>query len=593
MTILDYDATTFADEALDGFAAAHDSLRRVEGGVVRRTPLADGQVAVVVGGGSGHYPAFAGLVGPGLAAGVAYGNIFASPSAGQVCRVARAAQRGGGVVLSFGNYAGDVLNFGQAAERLRAEGVDVRVVAVTDDIASGSRDEIAKRRGIAGDLTVFKVLGSASEAGLDLDRVEELGRRANDRTRSFGVAFSGCTLPGATEPLFTVPEGRMSIGLGIHGEPGIGEADLPSARGLAELLVGSLLAEAPEGAGDRIVVLLNGLGTYKYEELFVLYGHVRRLLDEAGVTVVQPEVGELVTSLDMSGVSATFFWVDDELEQLWGSPASSPAFRKGAVEARVDDAGGGPGLEAPPSVAPADDDRHVGAGRPLLEGFEHVAEMVVASEEEFGRLDAVAGDGDHGIGMARGITAGLASARAAVERGAGVSTVFAEAGEGWAEHAGGTSGALWGVCLTSAGAALAAEPDLRDPQASARAAAAGLEAIQRLGGAEVGDKTLVDAFVPLVDALGRAADEGLDLPEAWARAAAAASEAADATARLRPRLGRARPLAEKSLGHPDAGAVSFARIAGVAAREVEAQSGAITVDTAGDTPTANPIHQEA
>ena len=593
MTILDYDATTFADEALDGFAAAHDSLRRVEGGVVRRTPLADGQVAVVVGGGSGHYPAFAGLVGPGLAAGVAYGNIFASPSAGQVCRVARAAQRGGGVVLSFGNYAGDVLNFGQAAERLRAEGVDVRVVAVTDDIASGSRDEIAKRRGIAGDLTVFKVLGAASEAGLDLDRVEELGRRANDRTRSFGVAFSGCTLPGATEPLFTVPEGRMSIGLGIHGEPGIGEADLPSARGLAELLVGSLLAEAPEGAGDRIVVLLNGLGTYKYEELFVLYGHVRRLLDEAGVTVVQPEVGELVTSLDMSGVSATFFWVDDELEQLWGSPASSPAFRKGAVEARVDDAGGGPGLEAPPSVAPADDDRHVGAGRRLLEGFEHVAEMVVASEEEFGRLDAVAGDGDHGIGMARGITAGLASARAAVERGAGVSTVFAEAGEGWAEHAGGTSGALWGVCLTSAGAALAAEPDLRDPWASARAAAAGLEAIQRLGGAEVGDKTLVDAFVPLVDALRRAADEGLDLPEAWARAAAAASEAADATARLRPRLGRARPLAEKSLGHPDAGAVSFARIAGVVAREVAAQSGAITVDTVGDTPTANPIHQEA
>ncbi|MBD8585456.1 dihydroxyacetone kinase family protein [Frigoribacterium sp. CFBP 13729] len=587
MTILEYDATTFADEALDGFTAAHGSLRRVDGGVVRRDRLADGQVAVVVGGGSGHYPAFAGLVGPGLAAGVAYGNIFASPSAGQVCRVSRAVQRGGGVVLSFGNYAGDVLNFGQAAERLRAEGVDVRVVAVTDDIASGGRDEIAKRRGIAGDLTVFKVLGAAAEAGHDLDRVEQLGRRANDRTRSFGVAFSGCTLPGAREPLFTVPEGRMSIGLGIHGEPGVGEADLPSARELAELLVGSLLAEAPEDAGDRVVVLLNGLGTYKYEELFVLYGHVARLLDEAGVTIVQPEVGELVTSLDMSGVSATFFWVDAELEQLWGSPASSPAFRKGAVETHDDRTGDDREPDEVPAVLPVDDLRHARVGGPLLAGLERVAEMVVASEDEFGRLDAVAGDGDHGIGMARGITAALASARAAVERGAGVSTVLAEAGEGWAEHAGGTSGALWGVCLTSAGAALAAEPDLRDPRASARAAAAGLAAIQRLGGAEVGDKTLVDAFVPLVDALHRAAADGLDLPDAWARAAEAADEAADATAHLRPRLGRARPLAEKSVGHPDAGAVSFSRIAGVVARETVIPTAA--PDAPVPTPTPTPI----
>jgi dihydroxyacetone kinase len=577
VTILDYDATTFADEALDGFAAAHDQLRRVDGGLVRRSPLADGSVAVIVGGGSGHYPAFAGLVGPGLAAGVAYGNIFASPSAGQVCRVSRAAQRGGGVVLSFGNYAGDVLNFGQAAERLRGEGVDVRVVPVTDDIASGSRDEIAKRRGIAGDLTVFKVLGAAAEAGLDLDRVEALGRRANDRTRSFGVAFSGCTLPGATEPLFSVPEGRMSVGLGIHGEPGIDEVDLPSAPELAELLVRSLLAEAPDDAGDRVVVLLNGLGTYKYEELFVLYGHVRRLLDAAGVTVVQPEVGELVTSLDMSGVSATFFWVDDELAQLWGAPASAPAFRKGSVPGSEGGAGSVDETAPLPAVAPVDDPRHVDAGPVLLAGLERVAELVVASEEEFGRIDAIAGDGDHGIGMARGITAAVASARQAVARGAGASTVLAEAGEGWAEHAGGTSGALWGVCLTSAGSSLAAEPDLRRPGASARAAAAGLHAIQRLGGAEVGDKTLVDAFAPLVAALEQADTEGVDLATAWRRAAEAATTAADATSDLRPRLGRARPLAEKSLGHPDAGAVSFSRIAGVVAREAAAaQSPATT-----------------
>jgi dihydroxyacetone kinase len=567
MTVLTHDATTFADDALTGLVAAHSSLRRVDGGVARRDALPSGRVSIVIGGGSGHYPAFAGLVGPGLASGVAYGNIFASPSAGQVCRVARATQTGGGVVLSFGNYAGDVLNFGQAAERLRAEGIDVRVIEVTDDVASGGSDEIAKRRGIAGDLTVFKVLGAAAEEGLDLDAVEELGRRANAATRSFGVAFSGCTLPGATEPLFTVPEGRMSIGLGIHGEPGISEADLPTASELAELLVTRLLAEAPAGAGTRAVVLVNGLGTFKYEELFVLYGHIARLLQDSGITIVQPEVGELVTSLDMSGVSATVMWLDEDLERLWSAACWTPAFRKGAITVPTSD--DAHEVVSAPVHAP-DDTRHASAGPAVLRGFEQVADMIVAAEEEFGLIDAVAGDGDHGIGMARGITAAVEAATAAVARGAGIGTILADAGENWAENAGGTSGALWGVCLTSAGASLAKEDDVYAPAASARAAAAGLAAIQLLGKAEVGDKTLVDAFAPTVAQLHASADAGDSLAQSWLAAAETAEEAAVSTAVLRPRLGRARPLAEKSIGHPDAGAVSFARIVGVIAHELAA-----------------------
>jgi dihydroxyacetone kinase len=567
MTVLTHDATTFADDALTGLVAAHSSLRRVDGGVARRDALPSGRVSIVIGGGSGHYPAFAGLVGPGLASGVAYGNIFASPSAGQVCRVARATQTGGGVVLSFGNYAGDVLNFGQAAERLRAEGIDVRVIEVTDDVASGGSDEIAKRRGIAGDLTVFKVLGAAAEEGLDLDAVEELGRRANAATRSFGVAFSGCTLPGATEPLFTVPEGRMSIGLGIHGEPGISEADLPTASELAELLVTRLLAEAPAGAGTRAVVLVNGLGTFKYEELFVLYGHIARLLQDSGITIVQPEVGELVTSLDMSGVSATVMWLDEDLERLWSAACWTPAFRKGAITVPTSD--DAHEVVSAPVHAP-DDTRHASAGPAVLRGFEQVADMIVAAEEEFGLIDAVAGDGDHGIGMARGITAAVEAANAAVARGAGIGTILADAGENWAENAGGTSGALWGVCLTSAGASLANEDDVYAPAASARAAAAGLAAIQRLGKAEVGDKTLVDAFAPTVAQLHASADAGDSIAQSWLAAAETAEEAAVSTAVLRPRLGRARPLAEKSIGHPDAGAVSFARIVGVIAHELAA-----------------------
>ena len=188
----------FADDALDGFVAANRGyVARVDGGVVRSTEVPSGQVALVVGGGSGHYPAFAGLVGPGLATASACGNMFASPAAGQVYRVAKAANAGGGVLLSYGNYAGDVLHFGQAQLRLNAEGIETRTVTVTDDIASAPLDQIEKRRGIAGDLTVFKIAGAAAEAGLDLDAVERLAIKTNYRTRSLGVAFDGCTLPGA------------------------------------------------------------------------------------------------------------------------------------------------------------------------------------------------------------------------------------------------------------------------------------------------------------------------------------------------------------------------------------------------------------
>jgi D-erythrulose 4-kinase len=240
------DPARFADEMIDGFVAAHGSLvRRVEGGVARRSGTPTGQVAVVVGGGSGHYPAFAGLVGQGLAHGAAMGNVFASPSAQQVHAVARAVAADAGVLLSYGNYAGDVLNFDQAQERLVGEGIPCRTVTVTDDISSAAAHERHLRRGVAGDLVVFRAAAWGSEQGRDLDGVWELADRANQRTRTLGVAFSGCTLPGAHEPLFTVPPGRMAVGMGIHGEPGVDEVAMPTADELARLLVGRLLADAP------------------------------------------------------------------------------------------------------------------------------------------------------------------------------------------------------------------------------------------------------------------------------------------------------------------------------------------------------------
>ena len=550
----------FADEALDGFVAANRGyVARVDGGVVRSTEVPAGQVALVVGGGSGHYPAFAGLVGPGLAAGSACGNMFASPAAGQVYRVAKASNAGGGVLLSYGNYAGDVLHFGQAQLRLNAEGIETRTVLVTDDIASAPLDQIEKRRGIAGDLTVFKIAGAAAEAGLDLDAVERLAIRTNYRTRSLGVAFDGCTLPGADAPLFHVPEGQMSLGLGIHGEPGISEHPMPTASELADLLVSKLLADKPDDAGNRVVAIVNGLGTVKYDELFLLFGKIEKLLSAAGLTVVEPECGELVTSLDMSGLSLTLLWLDEELEELWAAPADTPAFRKGNLAPRArrelagpEDAVAGEVEDTTPAAADL--------GRLAAAVLAQIQDVVIEHEDELGNLDAIAGDGDHGIGMRRGIDAAAAAGRDVSAAGLSVQRVLTAAGEAWSERAGGTSGALWGSAVIAAGLALGNKDAYRGADAAA-AVTAFVDAITALGKAEPGDKTMVDALLPFKDTFLAAFDGGAQVSEALASAATAAREAADATASLRPLKGRARPLAEKSVGHPDPGAVSFGLIA--------------------------------
>ena len=562
MTRLFNDPSAFADEMIEGFVAASGRwVRPVPGGVVRRNRPAKASVAVVIGGGSGHYPAFGGLVGPGLAHGAALGNLFASPSAQQVYSVAKAADTGAGILLTYGNYAGDVLHFDQAQERLIAEGIPCQTVVVTDDVSSAGPDETAKRRGVAGDLVVFKVAAAAAEAGHPLSEVARVARLANDRTRSFGVAFTGCTLPGADRPLFTVPAGRMGVGMGIHGEPGIGEQDVPTADQLAELFVTTLLRELPEGvtqvAGSRVAVILNGLGSVKYEELFVVYRRVARLLTAVGLEIVDPDVGEFVTSFDMAGASLTLTWLDRELEELWRAPADTPAYRKAVapIEPFVDT----PGVVIADAVIREATPESRRAAARVVSVLEAVLRVVERNAAELGRIDAVAGDGDHGIGMRRGAGAALDAARAAVSRGAGASTTLVWAADAWADRAGGTSGALWGAALRSVAAAC---DDITTPtreQVTAGVEAA-TQAIMRYGKAEIGDKTMVDVLLPFSVALRRGTDDGQSLAESWERAAAVAQTAAESTANLLPRKGRARPHAEKSLGTPDAGAVSLALI---------------------------------
>ncbi|MBO0676222.1 D-erythrulose 4-kinase [Mycolicibacterium sp. S2-37] len=581
MTKLFNDPACFTEDMLVGFLDANSRyVAGVPGGVVRAHTTRPGKVAVVIGGGSGHYPAFCGTVGAGFADGAVVGNIFTSPSAEEAASVARAAHGDAGVLLTTGNYAGDVMNFGLAVAQLRSEGIDAQYFAVTDDIASAPRGEELKRRGIAGDFTVFKCASAAAEEGLDLAGVVRVAEASNAATRTLGVAFDGCTLPGADHPLFTVPDGQMGVGLGIHGEPGVAEEAMPTAAELAATLVDGVLDDKPsDTASQRIAVILNGLGRTKYEELFVVWGEAARLLRERGYEIVEPEVGELVTSLDMAGCSLTVMWLDDELERYWRAPADTPAYRKGAAHAsgqKRDESATQAVAAAPPVRELADDDGREG-GRLVARIFGALADMLAEAEDELGRIDAVAGDGDHGRGMVKGSTAARDAASRAVEEGAGQGSVLTAAGKEWAAKAGGTSGVLWGAMLSALGTRLG-DTGRPDPATIAAGMRDGYDALIQLGGAAPGDKTMLDALLPFVEELERRTADGQRWQEAWAAAAMTATAAAQATADLRPKVGRARPLAERSIGTPDAGATSLA----MCARTVAEQ---FTVTAKGDTPT--------
>ncbi len=310
-----------------------------------------------------------------------------------------------------------------------------------------------------------------------------------------------------------------------------------------------------------MAAILNGLGATKYEELFIVWRTVAQLLDEAGIEVVAPEVGELVTSLDMAGCSLTLTWLDEELERLWHAPVDTPAYRKGSIApADMDTADE---LDAPETVDAAAPTRAAGpdgrrTAHQVARALRGAAEELDRESDRLGELDAIAGDGDHGRGMARGSAAAAETAEETAERGVGPADVLTAAGDAWAGRAGGTSGALWGAALAAFGENL---PDDRAVTASdlSAAADAAANAVRRLGRAEPGDKTLLDALVPFAEAL-RPGDSAAEPCALWRSAAATAERAAEATAELEPKTGRARPLAERSRGTPDPGATSLAMV---------------------------------
>jgi phosphoenolpyruvate---glycerone phosphotransferase subunit DhaK len=327
------DGNDAVDEMLQGVIAAHpEHLWRPENSpraVVAKNGPREGKVALIIGGGSGHEPTFLGYVGKGLADAAAIGNVFASPPPQPVIDAAIAVNAGAGVLLMYGNYAGDVMNFDMAAEMLEMDDIEARTVLTTDDIASAPRDQRENRRGVAGNVFIFKVAGAAADLMLPLDEVERIARHANDRTYTMGVALSACSLPQTRKLNFDLPAGEMEIGMGIHGEPGIRRGPLKPANDVADEMIDAILDEMGAAAGDNVAVLVNSLGATSLMELYILHARVAERLGAVGLNIHSSLVGPYCTSLEMAGASITLMHLDDELTQMLDHPCDCAMFRTG------------------------------------------------------------------------------------------------------------------------------------------------------------------------------------------------------------------------------------------------------------------------
>ncbi len=324
------DPNDYVSEMLDGLLKAHpDQLAMAVDdphAIVRADAPVQGKVALATGGGSGHLPVFLGYVGKGMLDGCAVGDVFQSPSAEQMLEVTRRIHGGKGVLYIYGNYGGDVMNFDMAAEMADLEDIRVETVLVKDDVASAPPAEADRRRGVAGMVYAFKLAGAKAEQGGSLEEVTAVARKTLHNTRTIGVALSPCTVPQAGKPTFTIGEGEMEIGMGIHGEPGMMREALAGADVITERMLDAVLEDLAPASGDTLTIMLNSLGATPHEELYIMYRKAAEVLEARGLSLHRPYIGRFATSMEMAGASITLLRLDDELKALLDAPASSPFF---------------------------------------------------------------------------------------------------------------------------------------------------------------------------------------------------------------------------------------------------------------------------
>jgi dihydroxyacetone kinase-like protein len=326
----------FVDEMIKGIIAAHpDQLAYVENDlrcIVKSGEKKEGKVGLATGGGSGHLPLFLGYVGEGLLDGCSVGGVFQSPSAEQMLNVTKAIDAGAGVLYIYGNYGGDILNFDMAAEMAEMEGLKVMSLVGADDIASASKGEEHKRRGVAGIFFVYKIAGAKADELARIEEVKRIAEKAAANVRTMGVALTPCIVPEVGKPGFTIGDDEMEIGMGIHGEPGIHRGQLKPAADVVDTMMSAILKDLPFRKDDEVAVLINGLGATPKEELYIAYHRIDQILKECGISVFHVYVGEFATSMEMAGFSISLLKLDDEMKQLLAKPARTPFFEQAQLK---------------------------------------------------------------------------------------------------------------------------------------------------------------------------------------------------------------------------------------------------------------------
>lgn len=555
-------------EMCNGLVLAHPELEFLKKyKIIKKKAINENKVSIISGGGSGHEPAHAGFVGKGMLDAAVCGDVFASPSQIQVYQAIKSTAGEKGLLMIIKNYSGDMMNFKNGAALAIEDGIQVEYVKVDDDIAVEDSLYTVGRRGVAGTVFVHKIAGAAAEEGRDLTEVKMVAEKAASNVRSIGVAFTSCTVPAKGTPTFKLGEDELEYGVGIHGEPGIKREKILSADELADRMTMDLIKDLGISEEDEIAVLVNGFGATPLQELYVLNNSVTRVLSQNNIKVNRMFVGNYMTSIDMAGASLTFLKLDDELKDLLSSPSNTPAFK---VAGPVDQIEYTEVLEEKSDKlvsfkTETNGDYAIIQNEKLTLNnmiylVDKMSEVIIQNEVPFCELDSHAGDGDFGMSVAKGFKQLKREWNDIIQQPElTIGKFLHSCSLVIMEYCGGASGPIWGSAFRAAGKATNDKNELSLTE-FAKMLQEAVKGIQTTGersfgrGAEVGDKTLIDALIPCAESWINSSSSGKTFKTAFEQGATAAVDGAEKTKDIVARMGRAGTVGERSLGYPDAGA---------------------------------------
>ncbi|SET25885.1 dihydroxyacetone kinase subunit DhaK [Thorsellia anophelis] len=554
-------------EMCQGIVLANPSLELdLHNRIIYRKNTKKDKVTLISGGGSGHEPAHAGYVGEGLLDAAVCGDVFASPTQVQVYQAIRKVQNAAGSLLIIKNYSGDIMNFQSAQMMADDDGIIVDSVKVDDDIAVQNSLYTVGRRGVAGTVFVHKVAGAAAEEGLPLSEVKRLAQKTADSVKSIGFALNSCTVPTKGTPTFDLGQNEIEYGVGIHGEPGISRESIQNSQTLVQKMMLAINLELKLSSENEVAILVNGFGATPLMELYIVYYDVAKWFAEKGITIRYALVGNYMTSIDMAGASLSILKIDDELLHFLSAPCDAPGFKQTtyimpepfdlSLQSKQKTNQSNYLRETNPSLAIINGQF---SAQNMIYLIDCMAEIIIKNEVYFCELDAHAGDGDFGMSLAKGF-------KELKHRFEELSCIDNNIGLFLEEislilmaYCGGASGPIWGAAFRSAGKSIGAKSFITISD-FANMMQAMVEGIQLTGkrsfgrGAEIGDKTLIDALIPASESWHFSANNNHSWRTAFEKAAKAAVEGAKNTESFAAKMGRAGTAGERSIGFPDAGA---------------------------------------